>query len=190
MSVSLTLGFKLDFSSYAIWDSFCNPVTHYFRLCTCVIQIHLFFLTEEYTDGIGGHTDQVQSLVDPLYIHNITAVKINSTNTSVVVTWDKLQRNVNAKFCKIWWKGTRRSETYTWTLQVLKWPNWTSLYSDRKNYDQIKMVDYYDAIESTYNTSLVKTDCDNQSYLLTSLSPTTYYKFQIMVQKHKKVIIR
>ena len=146
----------------------------------------LFFLTDEYTDGIGRHTDQVQSLDDPLYIHNITAVKINSTNTSVVVTWDKLQRNVNAKFCKIWREGTKRLETYTWSLLVLKWPNWTSLYSDRKNYDQIKMVDYYDANEHTYNISLVKTDCEKQSYLLTNLSPTAYYKFQIMVQKHKK----
>ena len=146
--------------------------------------MRLFFLTDEYTDGIGGHTDQVQSLDDPLYIHNITAVKINST--SVVITWDKLQRNVNAKFCKIWQKDTTRSETYTWSLLVLKWANWTSLYSDRKNYDQIKMVDYYDANEHTYNISLVKADCDNQSYLLTNLSSTAYYKFQVMVQKHKK----
>ena len=28
MSVSLMLGFKLDFSSYAIWDGFVNPVTY------------------------------------------------------------------------------------------------------------------------------------------------------------------
>ena len=159
----------------------CDHTTSVF---TSVLYNCLFFLTDPYTAGYGGHTDQVHTLNDPLYIQNITTTKINTT--SVVITWDRLQRNANAKFCKIWREGTKRSESYTWTLQILKWANWTSLYSDRNNYDQIKMLDYYEANERTYNMSLDKANCDNRSYLLTDLSPTAYYKFQIMVKKHKK----
>lgn len=115
----------------------------------------------------------------PLSIHNITPIIIS--NTSVLITWDIVQRNENAKFCKIWRKGTKRQRTFKWTLQILKWINWISLSNDPE-YEDIKMKEHYSSNEGTY-INLSKTQCNNQSYLLTGLSPFVYYKFQMTAEK-------
>lgn len=86
-------------------------------------------------------------------------------------------------------QGKKKKELFTWTLQVLRWTNWTALAKD-PSYEKITTSkDYYspDDHNIMYNITLNKTQCTARSFLLANLSSTVYYKFQIMVEKHKKV---
>ena len=73
-------------------------------------------------------------LTKPLYVINITAVKVD--NTSLLVSWGTIQRINSAKFCRLYQEGTTRSETFTWTLQILKWPYFNNLTSN-SSYEDI-----------------------------------------------------
>ena len=131
----------------------------------------------------GPPSEQVL-LNEPLYIHNITAVRVNST--SALVSWTTIQRNTNTKkFCRLYQEGSNRKESFSWTLQVLMWPNLDAL-SGNPDYETIMTYKYFSSYEHTYNMTLNGMQCTNQSYLLTNLSSSSYYKFQINVEKHKK----
>ena len=105
---------------------------------------------------------------DLLSIKNITAISTN--NTTVLVTW-----NINGDdFCQ--------QISFTWKLQILKWANWTALYHDA-NFKDIKKMEYYNSPNESMYVNLNRTQCIKKSYLLTGLSPDTYYKFQIVVNQ-------
>jgi len=116
----------------------------------------------------------------PLSVLNITAVTVNQT--FVQITWDTQWRM--DKFCKIFTQGTDRKELFTWTLQVLWWTDWTAV-ANNPSYEKNEHVTTQDHTYSTI-VSLNENQCSNKSYLLTSLSTSIYYKFQIRVEKHKK----
>ena len=130
----------------------------------------------------GGESDP-PPILEPLFVQNITAVKIN--DTSALISWNTIQRNSNAKFCKIYQRGTTRKEAYTWTLQVLQWPYFNNLTSN-PSYENITAQKYFSSYQNSYNMTLNKMQCNDKSYVLTNLSSTFYYKFQIMVEKHKR----
>ena len=121
----------------------------------------------------------------PLKVHNITAIRI--TSTSVRITWNKQQRKQKAKkFCKIWQKG-RITESYRWILQVLVWDNWTDFSKNNKTIKEINKMEFNDSNSANGhidNKILTKDACQNQNYLLTNISPSAYYKFQIKVEKY------
>ena len=108
---------------------------------------------------------------DLLNIKNITVISIN--NTTVLVTWNII-RNYDDDFC--------RQISFTWKLQILKWANWTALYHDA-NFKDIKKMEYYNSPNESMYVNLNRTQCIKKSYLLTGLSPDTYYKFQIVVNQ-------
>ena len=128
--------------------------------------------------------DSPPRLSAPLHVENVTAVKVD--NNSVLITWSTKQRITKSDFCKIWREGTKKRESFTWSLQVLEWANWTTLSSDVE-YDEIQMREYYDN-DGGIDMSLNRVNCTNRSYLLTGLSPSVYYKFQIKVEKIKRQI--
>ena len=117
-------------------------------------------------------------ITKPLSILNITAVRVSKTIARI--TWDTQQRA--PKFCKIFTQGTNKKELFTWTLQVLWWTNWAAVAKNPSNEKNVATTDY------TYSTSvsLSEKQCTDKSYLLTNLSTSIYYKFQISVEKHRK----
>ena len=120
-------------------------------------------------------------ITKPLSILSITAVRVNKTIAQI--TWDTQQRRKPiSKFCRIFTQGTDKKELFTWTLQVLWWTNWTAV---AKNPSNEKNVVTTDRTYST-NVSLSEIQCTNKSYLLTNLSTSIYYKFQISVEKHSR----
>jgi len=140
-------------------------------------------------EGFGTHGDRNRNKPPPpplpiaeLTIVNLTANRI--TDTSALVTWDTIQQNDN-KVCKIYQEGTKKLRAYTWYLQILELQNWTALENHPDRAEIMTRV-YYASNEGIYNMTLNKIQCTNQSYLLTNLKPSSYYKFQMMVDKHKR----
>ena len=123
----------------------------------------------------------------PLRVRNITAIRIN--DNSVLIKWVNVQRNKGNRFCKILRKGTERSQSFVWKLEVLQWDNWTSLVYD-ENFKKYTMKEHFAFNSNKIRfVTLKKSDCVNRSYLLTNLSLTAYYKFQIIVDKMKKEVV-
>jgi len=117
-----------------------------------------------------------------LTIVNITAIRI--TDTSTLITWNMIQQDY--KVCSnIYQKGIKKLKVYTWYLQILEWKDWKAIYY-HADYTEIKTKAYYYSNEGVYNTTLNKIQCTNQSYLLINLSPSSYYKFQMMVDRRRK----
>ena len=115
-------------------------------------------------------------------IHNITAIRITNT-TSVRITWNRVQRKKEAdKFCRIWRKD-RKIESYRWILQVLEWDDLTD-YETIKTIDMMKFNDYHSANEHIDNRTLNRPVCRDQAYDLTNISLSSYYKFQVIVEKY------
>ena len=126
-----------------------------------------------------------------LSIRNITAIRIN--DNSVLIKWVNIQQTKSDKFCKIWREGTKRQQSFIWKLQVLQWDHWIFLVYD-ENFKKYTMKEYVafnsNGTASTRYVTLNKIQCVNRSYLLTDLSPTAYYKFQITVDKVKQGVMR
>ena len=146
------------------------------------MSLKLYLSVEPYAGEPSGNLNPPQP---PLEVHNITAVR--TTNTSVLITWNKQQRKKEAKkFCKIWKKG-RITESYRWILQVLVWDNWTDFSKNNKTIEEINKMEFNDSNSANGhidNKILTKAVCQNQNYLLTNISPSAYYKFQIKVEKY------
>ena len=119
-------------------------------------------------------------------VRNITAIRITNT-TSVRITWNRVQRKEEAdKFCRIWRKNKKtekKIESYRWILQVLEWDDLTD-YETIKTIDMMKFNDYNSANEHIDNQTLNRPVCRDQAYVLTNISLSSYYKFQIIVEKY------
>ena len=148
-------------------------------MLTC---FHIAFLIEKLFPG-GPPPDPGKPLAEPLYLTNITAVRID--NASVLVSWNTIQRIKNGKFCKLYEETTTRKEAFTWTLQILQWPYFNNLTSN-PSYEEITSQKYFSSYQDSYNMTLNKVQCNRQSYTFTNLMPTFYYKFQIMVEKYRR----
>ena len=119
----------------------------------------------------------------PLRVLNITAVSI--TNTSILISWNKLKRiSDNEKFCKMW-NGKKLSRSYQWKLDVLMWGNWTDFNKNDKTIKDSNKMKYIDYNGHKMTRNLTKEMCRNESYLLTNVPLSAYYKFQITVQKYE-----
>ena len=114
---------------------------------------------------------------------NITAVR--DDNSSLLISWNTIQRVQGAKFCRIYQEGTTRKETFKWTLHILTWPNFNNLTSN-PSYENITRQQYFSSHQNSHDITLSRTQCNKKNYLFTNLMSTSYYKFQIMVQKYKK----
>ena len=71
------------------------------------------------------------------------------------------------------------TESYRWILQVLVWDDLTH-YNTIKNIDMMKFNDYNSANGHIDNKTLSRAVCWNQAYVLTNISLSSYYKFQII----------
>ena len=153
---------------------------------SCVFKI-VFAIDDDTKRGPGQ--DQIVTETEPIRVLNITATRVN--NTSILVTWNKVQRNNNTdKFCKIWKPG-KEKQLYQWTLHILRWDDWTDFKKNDKTIkdsNTMEFIDYNSANGHIDNQTLDKKTCQNQYYVLTNVSSTAYYKFQITVQRYKKNI--
>ena len=94
-----------------------------------------------------------------------------------------MQRKPEAeKFCRIWRKE-KTIESYRWILQVLVWDDLTD-YKTIINIDMMKFNDYNSANGHIDNKTLNRPVCRDQAYVLTNISLSAYYKFQIIVEKY------
>ena len=118
-----------------------------------------------------------------LLVHNIKAVMINNSN--LLISWNATQRIDNDKFCRILREGDERKEVYTWKLQILEWPNYAAL-ANNPSYDDIITSKYFSLYEEVDDRMLSRQQCKNMNYLFTNVSSSVYYKFQIVVTKHRR----
>ena len=100
-------------------------------------------------------------------------ISVELVNNSVLISWERTQRNKGKDFCK---------GRYKWGVQVLTWKHDIELHKDYSHIWNQSFVDDATKVQSTF---LIPTaDCyKDRTFLNINVSNSVFYKFQIKVDQ-------